>query len=97
MDLAGALLPLITLVSIFLTAVILCLPSRYSPPTGNDRDKKGRVVVLVLGDIGRSPRMQYHAISLANNGWGVDLIGYDGGYSFFSLFGRNVPCVCRTN
>ncbi|KAF3941032.1 hypothetical protein ABW19_dt0202168 [Dactylella cylindrospora] len=73
----GLLLPLATLVSILLTAVILSLPSRYSPPTGPDKDKKGRVAVLVLGDIGRSPRMQYHAISLASNGWGVDLIGYD--------------------
>ncbi|MQL70200.1 hypothetical protein Taro_002511, partial [Colocasia esculenta] len=27
--------------------------------------KKGRVAVVVLGDIGRSPRMQYHSLSLA--------------------------------
>ena len=26
----------------------------------------GRCVVVVLGDFGRSPRMQYHALSLAN-------------------------------
>ena len=25
-----------------------------------------RVAVIVLGDVGRSPRMQYHAYSLAN-------------------------------
>lgn len=25
----------------------------------------GRAAVVVLGDIGRSPRMQYHALSLA--------------------------------
>ncbi|KAJ2391863.1 mannosyltransferase, partial [Coemansia sp. RSA 2603] len=37
-----------------------------------------RVAILVLGDIGRSPRMQYHAISLARAGWHVDLIGYNG-------------------
>lgn len=32
--------------------------------------------VVVLGDIGRSPRMQYHALSLANNGLEVQIIGY---------------------
>ncbi|KAJ1679083.1 mannosyltransferase, partial [Spiromyces aspiralis] len=36
------------------------------------------VAVVVLGDIGRSPRMQYHAMSLAENGFNVDLIGYKG-------------------
>jgi beta-1,4-mannosyltransferase len=34
------------------------------------------VAVVVLGDIGRSPRMQYHCISLARSGIAVDLIGY---------------------
>lgn len=36
------------------------------------------VCVLVLGDIGRSPRMQYHAISFAKEGFTVDVIGYPG-------------------
>ncbi|KAF3022111.1 mannosyltransferase [Neopestalotiopsis sp. 37M] len=36
-----------------------------------------RVQVLVLGDIGRSPRMQYHALSIAKHGGSVDLIGYN--------------------
>lgn len=35
------------------------------------------VKVVVLGDIGRSPRMQYHALSLANNGMKVIIIGYN--------------------
>ena len=34
------------------------------------------VQVVVLGDIGRSPRMQYHALSIASHGGQVDLIGY---------------------
>jgi len=34
--------------------------------------------VVVLGDIGRSPRMQYHTLSLAKNGYSVDLIAYKG-------------------
>eukprot|EP00434_Breviolum_minutum_P030963 symbB.v1.2.027383.t1/scaffold2713.1/size74948/3 len=36
------------------------------------------VGVIVLGDIGRSPRMQYHATSLAKHGCEVSLIGYAG-------------------
>lgn len=34
------------------------------------------VCIVVLGDIGRSPRMQYHALSLAEQGHKVDIIGY---------------------
>lgn len=42
--------------------------------------EKGRVTVqvVVLGDIGRSPRMQYHALSLAKHGALVQMIGYQG-------------------
>lgn len=41
----------------------------------SDKNPKN-VAVVVLGDIGRSPRMQYHAESLLNSGYNVDLIGY---------------------
>ncbi len=37
-----------------------------------------RTAVIVLGDLGRSPRMQYHAASLAEAGHDVDLIGLEG-------------------
>jgi beta-1,4-mannosyltransferase len=37
-----------------------------------------RVAVIVLGDLGRSPRMQNHALALAAEGAAVDLIGYRG-------------------
>lgn len=41
--------------------------------------KQGRSIqIVVLGDIGRSPRMQYHALSLAKHGARVFLIGYQG-------------------
>ena len=33
--------------------------------------EKGHVVVVVLGDVGRSPRMQYHAASLLEEGYHV--------------------------
>uniref|UniRef100_A0A7N6ACG9 Chitobiosyldiphosphodolichol beta-mannosyltransferase n=1 Tax=Anabas testudineus TaxID=64144 RepID=A0A7N6ACG9_ANATE len=35
-----------------------------------------RVCVLVLGDIGRSPRMQYHALSLSKHGYNVTFVGF---------------------
>ena len=35
-------------------------------------------IVLVLGDLGRSPRMQNHALSLAQHGYDVTLIGNSG-------------------
>lgn len=41
-----------------------------------EEPKKKYVKVVVLGDIGRSPRMQYHALSLANNGLKVNIIAY---------------------
>lgn len=51
---------------------------------GKDGEKKsdfkaGRTTqIVVLGDIGRSPRMQYHAISIAKHGGKVYLVGYQG-------------------
>jgi len=39
---------------------------------------KNRVAVVVLGDIGRSPRMQYHALSLASHNYDVNLVGFAG-------------------
>lgn len=38
--------------------------------------EKKTVKVVVLGDIGKSPRMQYHALSLASNGMKVNIIAY---------------------
>src|SRR5262245_6025291 len=37
-----------------------------------------RAAVVVVGDLGRSPRMQYHANALAASDAAVDLIGYEG-------------------
>ena len=37
-----------------------------------------RAVVVALSDLGRSPRMQYHARALAASGVNVDLVGYEG-------------------
>lgn len=40
---------------------------------------RNRVQIVVLGDIARSPRMRYHAMSIANHGVAVDFVGYVGG------------------
>jgi beta-1,4-mannosyltransferase len=57
--------------------LVLLLPSRYAKHSLASADSV-RVQVLVLGDIGRSPRMQYHALSIAKHGGTLDLIGYHG-------------------
>ncbi|KAJ5814528.1 hypothetical protein N7474_006305 [Penicillium riverlandense] len=66
-----------------ITLFILCLPSQYQPHSSSPTDAqhgsqktKTSVQILVLGDIGRSPRMQYHALSIANRGGQVVIIGY---------------------
>ncbi|CAJ1927649.1 unnamed protein product [Cylindrotheca closterium] len=46
-------------------------------------------IVVVLGDVGRSPRMQYHAASLLENGHSVSLIGYEGEKLISALIGKN--------
>jgi len=38
--------------------------------------RRGCVTVAVLGDVGHSPRMAYHCLSLARQGWTVNLLGY---------------------
>ncbi|XP_053220628.1 chitobiosyldiphosphodolichol beta-mannosyltransferase isoform X1 [Podarcis raffonei] len=56
-----------------LLLLLLLLWQRQRPAGSEDR-----VAVVVLGDLGRSPRMQYHALSLARRGRCVDFIGYPG-------------------
>jgi hypothetical protein len=82
----------VVLGSTLFTIFLLSLPSRYralkpeapgsenpnAPSESRNPKVATSVQVLVLGDIGRSPRMQYHAISIAKNGGQVDLIGYRG-------------------
>ncbi|KAI3317076.1 glycosyltransferase family 33 protein [Xylariaceae sp. AK1471] len=68
-----------TLIGLFVAtaAVLILLPSRYEKPTATASDSvPASVQILVLGDIGRSPRMQYHALSIARHGGSVHLIGY---------------------
>uniref|UniRef100_G3MM65 Beta-1,4-mannosyltransferase n=1 Tax=Amblyomma maculatum TaxID=34609 RepID=G3MM65_AMBMU len=43
-----------------------------------DVQRRGRVAVVVLGDFGHSPRMNYQALSLAKEGFEVDVVAYSG-------------------
>lgn len=48
-----------------------------NPEEPPDNQDGTRIQIVVLGDIGRSPRMQYHALSIAKHGGQVDIIGYE--------------------
>ena len=43
-----------------------------------ERSGEGQFQVVVLGDAGRSPRMQYHCLSLVQLNYNVDLVAYGG-------------------
>jgi beta-1,4-mannosyltransferase len=53
-------------------------PTHVKKP--KDAKQGWTIQIVVLGDIGRSPRMQYHALSIAKHGGKVFLIGYQGVY-----------------
>ncbi|TPX65593.1 chitobiosyldiphosphodolichol beta-mannosyltransferase [Spizellomyces sp. 'palustris'] len=72
MDLAWKVIVLVGAHILVILLALLWIRLRAAP------GKKGRVVVLVLGDIGRSPRMQYHCLSIAKHGFEVHLVGYKG-------------------
>ncbi len=67
--------------SAMLLALVILHSIRWREQTGD-----GLVQVVVLGDAGRSPRMQYHCLSLVQQKYTVDLIGY-GGKKFNSEVG----------
>ena len=88
-----AFLTVFVIISSILTVFLLTLRPQYNPykdrpPLSSEDDKGGKatvkwkpgrtVHVVVLGDIGRSPRMQYHAISIGKHGGRVFLFGYTG-------------------
>lgn len=76
--------------------------SSQSPPSRSAADftplegkESLHVVVIVLGDLGRSPRIQYHANSLLQSGHAVSLVGYVGEVSEhfpLSVFADDTLC-----
>ena len=79
-------LPLVVAVSTSLSLILLLFlpssPSKAERGNHNNSKSKDRIQVVVLGDIGHSPRMQYHALSIAKHGAPVDLIGFQGWQSY---------------
>jgi hypothetical protein len=65
-------------VSIFSYGLYLVIRELHDASVSKATSKPGRVAILVLGDVGRSPRMQNHAVSFAKAGCQVDLIGFRG-------------------
>jgi beta-1,4-mannosyltransferase len=59
-----------------LLPLLLLFRSYCSTRAANAPSKS--IAVIVLGDIGRSPRMMYHAQSLAASGYKVLLVGFAG-------------------
>lgn len=86
-----------------LVAGLLWLPVRAL--RRRDAGTERRVCVLVLGDVGRSPRMQYHALSLSKHGYAVTFVGYLGKnrhtglynlYECSEYFHTSVPNINKT-
>ena len=56
--------------------LVLLAAALSSRRRGIRDDDENHVQIVVLGDLGRSPRMQYHALSMARNVGSVELVGY---------------------
>ena len=72
-EVLNALFSILFLICCGGVAVIILASVWWRENTG-----EGLVQVVVLGDAGRSPRMQYHCLSLVQLNYSVDLIGYGG-------------------
>ncbi len=68
-----------------LSALLVLASIKWREQSGD-----GRVQVVVLGDVGRSPRMQYHCLSLVQLKYKVDLVGYGG---TFKAFWSKLNCI----
>lgn len=79
MFVALVLLAIVTLASLAaLLFLFLWITVSRSPSTTSKASLGRSAAVVVLGDVGRSPRMCLHAQSLAEDGWRVALVGYKG-------------------
>lgn len=78
----------LSLVAAFsIVSVVILLALKWRSKTG-----MGVVSVVVLGDIGRSPRMQYHTLALAHFDFEVDLVGFAGEQAVHAQ--RHVQPMC---
>ena len=68
---------LLLLVSAALGSVVfgmVCLKAHLA----SKHSRRRTAIVMVLGDIGRSPRMMYHADSFAKHDWQTEIVAYYG-------------------
>jgi beta-1,4-mannosyltransferase len=73
------MLSLVQILSVVLSAIIpLGVAWRLLSKRPSSKPSLRSVAILVLGDIGRSPRMMYHAESFAKLHFETFLIGYEG-------------------
>ena len=80
MDIFSPLFAVLFILSTILLSLIILVSLHWREKTG-----EGQVQVVVLGDIGRSPRIQYHCLSLIEQKYDVELIGYGGTYMCLSI------------
>jgi beta-1,4-mannosyltransferase len=76
-----ALILLVILALTCLAAILflfLWIAIARAPATTSKTSLGRSAAVVVLGDIGRSPRICFHAQSLAEDGWRVAMVGYQG-------------------
>jgi hypothetical protein len=81
--------------------VLISLFSDWMPSTSDESKPKTlkmmgnrrRAAVVVLGDLGRSPRMQYHALSLANQVL-ISIISLVGFWYSFDIPAGFPPSLC---
>jgi len=76
--LTGPALPQLIYVAVFCFVSSLLFFLKQSP---SSKPSPRSVAILVLGDVGRSPRMMYHAESFAKLQFETFLVGYQGSVS----------------
>lgn len=67
-----------TLPQLIYVATFCCFISLLSKWSARSKPSPRSVAILVLGDVGRSPRMMYHAESFAKLQFETFLVGYQG-------------------
>jgi beta-1,4-mannosyltransferase len=61
-----------------LASILVIVVFTFLPTRRDETSDELSVQIVVLGDIGRSPRMQYHAASVLKHKGHVQMVGYLG-------------------
>ncbi|XP_026376152.2 chitobiosyldiphosphodolichol beta-mannosyltransferase isoform X2 [Ursus arctos] len=79
----------VSYVAVVAVAVSLLLLRLVSWKRWRQGRAKWHVIIVVLGDVGRSPRMQYHALSFLKSGFSVTLLGFCNSRPYDELLQNN--------